>query len=70
MSVGFEGQVPKPTFNRVGHLFYCAHEEGVGPTTLSRLTGISYSVVQRATSAVNEKLKRLKGHVAELSEDE
>lgn len=42
----------------------------MGPTTLSRLTGISYSVVQRATSAANEKLKRLKDIVAELSEEE
>lgn len=52
------------------HVLYCAHEEGLGPTTLSRLTGVSYSVVQRATSAANEKLKRLKGYVAELSEEE
>lgn len=31
------------------HLF-ALHEEGIGPRTLSRLTGIPYSIVQRATS--------------------
>ena len=31
------------------HLF-SAHEEGIGPRTLSRLTGVPYSIVQRATS--------------------
>ena len=31
------------------HLF-AAHEEGIGPRTLSRLTGVPYSIVQRATS--------------------
>ena len=33
------------------HLF-AAHEEGIGPRTLSRLTGVPYSIVQRATSDV------------------
>ena len=32
------------------HLF-AAHEEGIGPRTLSRLTGVPYSIVQRVTSA-------------------
>ena len=27
-----------------------AHEEGIGPRILSRLTGVPYSIVQRATS--------------------
>lgn len=31
------------------------HEQGVGPRTLSRLTGVPYSVVQRATSKANEQ---------------
>ena len=31
------------------HLF-AAHEEGIRPRTLSRLTGVPYSIVQRATS--------------------
>ena len=31
------------------HLFV-VHEEGIGPRTLSRLTGVPYSIVQRATS--------------------
>ena len=31
------------------HLF-AAHEEGIGPRTLSRLTGVPYSIDQRATS--------------------
>ena len=31
------------------HLF-AAHAEGIGPRTLSRLTGVPYSIVQRATS--------------------
>lgn len=44
--------------------------EDPGPTTLSRLTGISYSVVQRATSAANERLKRMQGYVAEQSEED
>ncbi len=32
------------------HYLYEAHEAGVGPRTLSRLTGVPYSIVQRATS--------------------
>ena len=31
------------------HLF-STHEEGIGPRTLSRLTGVPCSIVQRATS--------------------
>ena len=31
------------------HLF-AAHEKGIGLRTLSRLTGVPYSIVQRATS--------------------
>ena len=29
---------------------HLAHEEGIGSRTLSRLTGVPYSIVQRATS--------------------
>ncbi len=32
------------------HYLYEAHEAGVGPRTLLRLTGVPYSIVQRATS--------------------
>ena len=39
--------LPRPQQKQ--HLF-SAHEEGVGPRTLSRLTGVPYSIVQRATS--------------------
>ena len=39
--------LPRPEQKR--HLF-AAHEEGIGPRTLSRLTGVPYSIVQRATS--------------------
>ena len=34
------------------HLF-AAHEEGIGPRTLSRLTGVPYSIVQRVTSGTS-----------------
>lgn len=37
------------------HYLYMLHEEGIGPRILSRLTGVTYSVVQKATSASNEK---------------
>ena len=35
-----------------------AAEKGIGPRALSRLTGVAYSIVQRATSAENEKRLR------------
>ena len=38
-----------PRSQQKQHLF-SAHEEGIGPRTLSRLTGVPYSIVQRATS--------------------
>ena len=41
------------------------HEQGVGPRTLSRLTGVPYSVVQRATSKANEQ----KLQIGVVSED-
>lgn len=37
------------------HYLWQAHEKGVGPRALSRLTGVPYSIVQRATSAENER---------------
>ena len=39
--------LPRPMQKQ--HLF-AVHEEGIGPCTLSRLTGIPYSIVQRETS--------------------
>lgn len=32
---------------------FSAHEEGIGPRPLSRLTGVPYSIVQRATSGTS-----------------
>ncbi len=46
------------------HYLWLVHEKGVGPRTLSRITGVPYSIVQRATSAENEQ--RL--HFSELQE--
>lgn len=37
------------------HYLYLLHEQGAGPRTLSRLTGVPYSIVQRATSKANEQ---------------
>ena len=45
--------LPRP---KQKHYLFMAHEQGVGPRQLSRLTGISYAIVQRATSAANERL--------------
>lgn len=36
------------------HYLYQLHDLGIGPRALSRLTGVSYSIVQRATSAAND----------------
>ena len=44
-------KLPRP-FQK--HCLWEAHECGVGPRTLSRLTGVAYSIVQRATSKANE----------------
>lgn len=38
------------------HCLWEAHKLGVGPRTLSRLTGVAYSIVQRATSKANEEM--------------
>ena len=45
-------QLPRP---QQKHYLWEAHEKGIGPRALSRLTGVPYSIVQRATSAENEK---------------
>lgn len=45
--------LPRP---KQKHILYMVHEEGVGPRVLSRLTSVTYSVVQKATSAANEQL--------------
>lgn len=37
------------------HILWEAHEKGIGPRALSRLTGVPYSIVQRATSKANEE---------------
>lgn len=37
------------------HVMYTIHESGVGPRQISRLTGITYSVVQKATNSINER---------------
>lgn len=36
------------------HIMYYLHEQGVGARTISRLTGVTYSIVQKATNAENE----------------
>lgn len=36
-------------------VMYTIHESGVGPRQISRLTGITYSVVQKATNSINER---------------
>ena len=52
------------------HYLWEAHEKGIGPRALFRLTGVPYSIVQRATSAENEK-RLQSGMVCESSpEDE
>ena len=45
-------QLPRP---QQKHYLWEAHEKGIGPRALSRLTGVPYSIVQRATSSENEK---------------
>lgn len=37
------------------HILWEAHEKGIGPRALSRITGVPYSIVQRATSKANEQ---------------
>lgn len=36
------------------HIMYYLHEQGVGARTIARLTGVTYSIVQKATNAENE----------------
>ena len=60
-------QLPRPQQKQY---LWEAHEKGIGPRALSRLTGVPYSIVQRATSAENEK-RLLSGMVCESTlEDE
>ena len=60
-------QLPRP---QQKHYLWEAHAKGIGPRALSRLTGVPYSIVQRATSAENEK-RLLSGMVCESTlEDE
>lgn len=44
--------LPRP---KQKHILYLIHEYGIGPRTLSRLTGVPYAIVQRATSKANEE---------------
>ena len=37
-------------YNHKYQHFFFAHKEGIGPRTLSHITSVPYSVVQRATS--------------------
>jgi len=38
------------------YYLWLVHEKGVGPRALSRISGVPYSIVQRATSAENERM--------------
>lgn len=59
-------KLPRPEQN---HVLWEAHERGIGPRSLSRLTGVTYSIVQRATSAENER--RMKPSITDtLSDDD
>lgn len=60
-------RLPRP---QQKHYLWEALEKGIGPRALSRLTGVPYSIVQRATSSENEK-RLQSGVVCELiPEDE
>jgi len=56
------------------HYLFEVHEKGVGPRTLSRLTGVSYSIVYRATSGVKKEESLVKSEslyvMRELSTEE
>lgn len=50
---------------------FSAHEEGIGPRVLSRLTGVPYSIVQRATSNTDQVfLLRQRGMVHDADPEE
>lgn len=51
------------------HFMYLIHEMGVGPRTMSRISGIPYSIVQRATSNENQRYNN-NGIVGEENEDD
>lgn len=58
-------QLPRPDQKAV---IFNAHEEGVGPRTLSRLTGVPYTIVQRATSNKDASfISRRHGRVCDSS---
>lgn len=48
-------QMPRPEQKQA---LFAAHEEGIGPRVLSRLTGVSYSIVQRVTSNIDQSFLR------------
>ena len=58
--------IPRP---QQKHYLWQAHDQGIGPRTLSRITGVPYSIVQRATSAAKEKFQQ-NGMVCDESPDE
>ena len=47
------------------HVLYLVHEYGIGPRTLSRLTGVPYAIVQRATSKAKESRNEQNSTVCE-----
>lgn len=55
--------LPRP---KQKHYLYMAHENGVGPRTLSRLTGVSYSVVYKATSGAKEQWDLMHGEPSDM----
>ena len=56
MNVRQYDPVPSSFTSPAEAYFYVAHEQGFGRRTLSRLTGVPFSVVQRATSVANERM--------------
>lgn len=46
------------------HYLSLLHEHGAGPRTLSRLTGVPYSIVQRATSIAKEQKHNTRANMA------
>ena len=61
-------QLPRPDQKAV---IFNAHEEGVGPRTLSRLTGVPYTIVQRATSNKDASfISRQHGSVCDSNPDD
>lgn len=61
-------QLPRPEQKAV---IFNAHEVGAGPRTLSRLTGVPYTIVQRAASNKDAAfISRMHGRVCDSSPDD